>query len=583
MTILLLAVDPFIQALVSYEGQLDAVVGAVSSIAWASVLQIGASYPAGYAISAGNYPGTETALMDRRVVVDEIMRAVSVSSFSNTSTPAHANLPLACDTGNCTWAPFPTVGVCSSCVDISQHLIKAPYIGLSNNCGGEMPDQRAPVSRYTVSYGGASIDFDYGIDQGNMTLAADGAPNPSMCRYESRVQTMYSSRPNGTITFQNSSTLIFSMALLNISDEFWSNTTVETFNNAHVSLTECSLFFCTQVLKASAESGSFTENITFWSAEREPASFNITGMEFTGLNSENATLDHKLVDGDLGLSLDQRFYGGYAAIWRTPLQLYLPPAGVAALSGASGEVPAFPQRFNITANAIASFQLSLTSDSAQTAIKRALDASHDFSATFARAARIITNQLRGADPRRSTVQGTANRWAVHVRVRWPYLAFPAVVVLAGAVVLVAAALSTRLLRMEALKTDAAAVMLFGLDEEARGLIRGELAELGGKWRAEKRKAGEALVSLEDGADGMLELKVYRGGGGKEGNEYGERSRGGLEDALSGSEDALPGATDDGGAHKSRPASMVELQGGRSRNHRTYVNIGQAGLSQPQAY
>ncbi|KAJ9150436.1 DUF3176 domain-containing protein [Pleurostoma richardsiae] len=48
------------------------------------------------------------------------------------------NLPVSCQTGNCTWEPFDTLAVCNSCVDMTQYMTR--YCANGTQTGGDMSE-----------------------------------------------------------------------------------------------------------------------------------------------------------------------------------------------------------------------------------------------------------------------------------------------------------------------------------------------------------------------------------------------------------------------------------------------------------
>ena len=514
VTLLLLAVDPFVQALIAFEGRLDIVQDATASLARSEYLDVGTMWDESSIVVT--YPGGDSMLKNSMVVEDILMSAALSSAFFNSSTPVYSNLPMSCNTGNCTWPAFSTLALCSSCVDVTQHVVKETVQGFPGRlCSRTTYISIFDYPRYRLPYGDGAAILDFSDKMGVVDPDHQGP-----CRYDTRVQTEFATRPNATIAFRDSSTLLFAMVMLKISDEFWGHMSEATFGSARVSATECAFQFCAQVIQASVTGGSYIENITEVSLERQTGSFAFVNASYSSVN--NVTLDKDVVDTDLGLSLDQSFYHGnstyrpagpaygiaaYPAIHRSDLQLVISAAEPAGL---------ISRHVNVSQRSIASMQAGLRAVTTQSTITRSLDGSHNFAESFTRAARSISNHIRQADARGAVVTGMASRWAVHVRVRWSFLAFPAAVALSGAAVLVAVAAGTRRLGIEALKSDATAVVLCGLDDEGRRTLRRRRGEKTttrntarrGVWTAGDR---DPLLKLEDCEDGMLELRLQPAG------------------------------------------------------------------------
>lgn len=112
IVIIALAFEPMAQQLLSYEPESIADTTRQASIPMAQVYDLGGSFPPRSASSQGDLSAVEG------FAVDDRMRIAVLDGFfgsSNGSTPASMQLPLSCPSGNCTFDPFTTLGVCSSC------------------------------------------------------------------------------------------------------------------------------------------------------------------------------------------------------------------------------------------------------------------------------------------------------------------------------------------------------------------------------------------------------------------------------------------------------------------------------------
>ena len=59
--------------------------------------------------------------------------------FAENGRPG-ASLKFECQTGNCTWPAFETLGVCYECVDLTPFMTKyCAQGGEDTNCGWEVP------------------------------------------------------------------------------------------------------------------------------------------------------------------------------------------------------------------------------------------------------------------------------------------------------------------------------------------------------------------------------------------------------------------------------------------------------------
>jgi hypothetical protein len=91
--------------------------------------------------------------------------------------------------------------------------------------------------------------------------------------------------------------------------------------------------------------------------------------------------------------------------------------------------------------------------------------------TFENVARSITNQIRNSSPDR--LQGELQKWAVHVHVDWPYLAYPIFMLVAGIVYVILTIVESTRLHVPVWKESALPTLLHGFDDETQRLLRAD--------------------------------------------------------------------------------------------------------------
>src|SRR5262245_6503368 len=110
--LLMLGFDPFLQAVIDYDGDLVVRSGSNATLGRSSAIQIGADL------------GTPTMVPTEHDLQADIGFSSSVlSGFSDSSSNTDQPPSLTCQTGNCTWAEYSAVEICSSCVDISSRVV----------------------------------------------------------------------------------------------------------------------------------------------------------------------------------------------------------------------------------------------------------------------------------------------------------------------------------------------------------------------------------------------------------------------------------------------------------------------------
>lgn len=75
-----------------------------------------------------------------------IKAAVYNGLFMENNRP-WTNLPVNCQTGNCTWEPFDTLAVCNKCVDMTPYMVKScGNNSTEDDCGWKTMDGKAVLS-----------------------------------------------------------------------------------------------------------------------------------------------------------------------------------------------------------------------------------------------------------------------------------------------------------------------------------------------------------------------------------------------------------------------------------------------------
>ncbi|KAK1579917.1 uncharacterized protein LY79DRAFT_521731 [Colletotrichum navitas] len=127
------------------------------------------------------------------------------------------SLPVNCQTGNCTWEPFETLGVCNSCVDITEFMTRTCEDGSMpegnlTECGWSVPlgaklKTHAEVFSMTPIFPRGLGDMSYSTimklvfmgTENQEGVAGDLAPWARQCTLQACVQTVSSSIVNGEL------------------------------------------------------------------------------------------------------------------------------------------------------------------------------------------------------------------------------------------------------------------------------------------------------------------------------------------------------------------------------------------------
>ncbi|KAH8892719.1 hypothetical protein GQ53DRAFT_822236 [Thozetella sp. PMI_491] len=460
LTVALLAFDPFFQALIVIDGRLTSFPNdGLSTLTRSSRLDDGVA-----SIGAQATTGISLAW----VSPDIGFLLTSLSYFFNTSTTkVHATPSPTCRTGNCTWGPYSSLGVCSACSDISQHISKnTTYLG----------------TVYFIPYDRGNAETDRnggprGYDSVNISSITIPVPSRSTCQ------------PEKTYSFQNWDTLLASFVFISGGMDWYQQTV--PWENATLFGTECALRLCAQVYNASVSNGKFQQETSISDAwRRVPSSYQAFTLEDGSLAapSLNGTLveagasvgsGFNLLDDEIqpndGAGFGVQYYP------RNDLQIELTdaPFGVQTV-------------FNVTQASILSMANFYTQNMTRQAISAALFTSNNFTATFETASKALSIQMRELDG--TAVSATTEEWELYVHVRWPFLSFSVIIFLASAIFTAVTLRDSRRLGLRALKTSPLAMLLNSFDYETKEALRADktLDVNGVIIRAENGNGGLAL-------------------------------------------------------------------------------------------
>ncbi|KAK7985686.1 hypothetical protein PG988_003308 [Apiospora saccharicola] len=276
----------------------------------------------------------------------------------------------------------------------------------------------------------------------------------------------------------------------------------KSWNDSRSTATECALYFCTNAYRSEVRSGKLHEDIVASWSNRvqgsyspildDPLLYNITFEEIVW----NAYKEYTNYSLDTGRA--------YHAL--NDLQLQIPRTEAESHGLPDGA----PLVFNITQNTLGSILPFILSDFFQDPlvygmsdlgpiISQTLYDSTNLSATFAGAATAMSNWMR--DNTNASHAGTQEEWVQHIRVRWPYVTLPVMVVLLGCSFVFLSMWETRRRRLPPWKSDVLATLTHSLDVETREQLRAAAMQV----RMRERAKGMVLT-FEDTGNG-LELRA----------------------------------------------------------------------------
>ncbi|OTB13914.1 hypothetical protein K445DRAFT_24062 [Daldinia sp. EC12] len=483
VTLLLLILDPCVQSLITYKGQIDIMGQNDSRIPKATRLDVGQwsrEHASAYGIDTENH-----FLNTYHIFPDVGIATISVLGFVNTSTSQPSKPPsVSCQTGNCTWPIYSSLGVCSTCFDISEHITKDKGFG--------MPDVSvlSPCHDSSVTFAANYTTYSVPYDSGRPLLIqnTDGFANRSWCLPRSRVGLSAAFRPNETYSFANSTSLLASFVVLQLPNNYWDYQI--TIEDSMPKATECALEYCGRVYEAVVRNGDIAESTILESTSAVIDSFQPTG-EYSRELLDVFQRKYGNFVSDMTLMAFTEIGNGAPLLERNDLQMEIP---------ITANVPEHVQRvFNITQTSIVTMMRTLADSTTLESITYALSNSTNVIATFDNAAHLLSNRMREIDG--SMAYGSSEQWVTYTHVQWRFLALPIVVVVAGCLFVIGTILDSTRLQLETKKTDLLSTLITVVDPETRAFLRKEK-------RGKDKDEDKVLAKVDKEEDGLV-LRFFK--------------------------------------------------------------------------
>lgn len=429
VTIGTIAFDPFLQAVLGTYGRwndsattFNATIGYALQVDGGNEIEPGRTGPVSFVnTTEGTFSPVGSSVRTEFGLVSSIYAGFYNSSLSGTETTS-----FQCSTGNCTWPLYVSAAVCSRCEKLSDKFEIMSGYGRTNGSNVESQTNvvvEGSFTRFSLPYGE--------IKNWDATFTKEGDwwqytkwGNAGRARTFMTANTTYD--PRSTMAFQDIDSLLLSFLMVRAGDDWIFNNV--PWNQSKPIATECALYLCTNAYNTSTNNSVLQDRIVGSWAVRDPSSFQV---QRDSVNSDK--LDRaKKFDSTQGTKL----YEPVVNFKKSPLRLLVPDEAAQQLNIA-------PTSVNFTQKFIKSlmFNLMTVSDHRDTGIQKrnrtqvrafpdtdspelmdALFNSTNLTATFDNVAKSLTNQIRSASSERQT--GTTQTWAIHVRVKWAYLAYP---------------------------------------------------------------------------------------------------------------------------------------------------------------
>ncbi|KAI8717954.1 hypothetical protein NCS52_00872800 [Fusarium sp. LHS14.1] len=407
------------------------------------------------------------------------------NGFSSLVTPRNLWPAFSCASGNCSWAPFKSLAICSKCIDLSEHAVRTSgnytfpqQWGLPGGWKLQKNETLPEVSNkdFYVNqdlFGKRLVAWtrheipELGLDLTNYDGKRKCGSGNVVCP-DTYLSVTFTTNPGHTINFRNSSTVFLTIQYLQANKSWRQNET--TWQDTKVTTQECGLCFCVNEYETSLEQGVFKESVVnSWT--------NKTANSHSG--SSNVMEYRQYLNNTLDL------FPYHANL--TDLQLFVPDERNKGL---------VKETFNITDpsivvlfktirrglqavdrydapgwNGTETFIYPSFGVNRPPGILFGLGESENVSVSVEKVALSLTKWMRDRELTSSPEHGKATVMTVITRVRWEFLIFPAVTHLLGVVFAVVSIWETNSLKRPAWKSSMLAALSHAPDGELREKLR----------------------------------------------------------------------------------------------------------------
>ncbi|KAJ9611405.1 hypothetical protein H2200_004589 [Cladophialophora chaetospira] len=454
-----LAVDPFLQAAISLSGSMENSVhsNGVPSVGRTTYADVGKLLPiVNPSTSFVEFEGNDINLDAYSAYPSMGLLSAIFNGLDDSPWAQAGKSVFSCPTGNCTWAPFTSAGVCSTCVDVSEHIVKETGFGY--------PSNQAPPA--------AVVDMEK-FTGFNLSYCNIRNPNSdaTLRMYETDLTANVTSDYLQTLSFQAMDTLFLSVLIME-ADPSWMAHKV-LWEHSMPRATECGLYFCVNLYNSSVQNGSLMEDTVASWHERESRSWKTSDTHH----------DESFTNHDAVLNLwDEKHSSLYDSIplYRSDLQLSVPSSGLR-----NGIKVNTTERFNITQGTIVSIQNWIESwgfgstmivypikdidGGAARPLAETLFNSKSLNSTFKSLAESITNNMR--DSSNTAAIGESQEWIIRFKVQWVYLILPSVHLLVGTAYIISIVWQTWHSGLPVWKDGLMPSLAYGFDTAEQNLLR----------------------------------------------------------------------------------------------------------------
>ncbi|KAI8268942.1 hypothetical protein K4K58_003372 [Colletotrichum sp. SAR11_239] len=280
LTLSAIALDPFAQQLlriredITYEKSTNNSSALVSK---ATTYSLGVANVEGYAFTnftfdTGRNETTrhDTTHWEVATSIRPSMEGAIMSGFYKSPEELQRETLFQCSSGNCSFDPFVTLGVCHRCKDLTAKLMRMP--GSYDELMNAITWYRSPNIDGVKIGGPGFYATGYSLPNGHFIANTDGCRpyhGDGKCRSTSYAATSFGTgNPNKTVAMKDIDTLLWSMSLiyadvtaLNASGALGSKkqSPEVTWPGVSLKALECGLYYCAKTINSKVQNGRLEE------------------------------------------------------------------------------------------------------------------------------------------------------------------------------------------------------------------------------------------------------------------------------------------------------------------------------------
>ncbi|KAK2811932.1 hypothetical protein FQN50_001639 [Emmonsiellopsis sp. PD_5] len=367
------------------------------------------------------------------------MQTAMFTGLSHTREMIDQQVNLQCPTGNCTWPPFQTLGVCHRCSDLSSELNKISDFGTV--FGSLYPIYSENM--YRKQDGTAFV-----LPNGHFLVNINGCPvadTRPVCPHRGlsppslRMTSFGTGDPNKTNSMQDIDTLIWSMSVIHLDLAKIGNSSrpeyLYKWPDIPIRATECAIYYCVKTIKSKVEGNVIHEEVTeATDAKRDPNSWQLSSdgeRDFANLEWNESYFRSRY---DLILNFPSNASKsvckiGETAIWS--ISQFTRDLLSKNITGGDNTTAAISERLH-NGSFNGAFENNRGIPEAVGNIWN--PEKLDIPGTFATLATSMTNQIRGSNqeyPSDPPVEGLKGVPTTYYKVKWGWTALPGAVLVGG--------------------------------------------------------------------------------------------------------------------------------------------------------